>query len=40
MLRADEVILTTMVHSHTDRVRCYELLAAEFGLVFPAGMQA
>lgn len=29
---ADEVMVSTMVHSHADRLRSYELLAREFGL--------
>jgi len=30
--RADEIMITTMVHAHSDRVRSYELIAAEWGL--------
>jgi alkanesulfonate monooxygenase SsuD/methylene tetrahydromethanopterin reductase-like flavin-dependent oxidoreductase (luciferase family) len=29
---ADEVLVTTITHDHADRVRSYELLAAEWGL--------
>nr|MDT0523023.1 LLM class flavin-dependent oxidoreductase [Streptomyces sp. DSM 41633] len=29
---ADELIVTTITHDHADRVRSYELLAAEWGL--------
>jgi hypothetical protein len=28
---ADELMVTTMVHDHADRVRSYELLAEMFG---------
>lgn len=34
---ADELIITTMVHDHADRVRSYELLAEATGLQPPAG---
>ncbi len=27
---ADEVVITTITHDHADRVRSYELLAAEW----------
>lgn len=30
---ADEVMITSTIHSHEERLRSYELLAAEFGLV-------
>ena len=30
---ADELMISTMIHDHTDRRRSYELLAAEFGLI-------
>ena len=32
---ADEVMITTMVYDHTERMRSYELLAEVFGLVKP-----
>ncbi len=34
---ADELIITTAVHSHADRVRSYELIAEAFGLKPTAG---
>jgi alkanesulfonate monooxygenase SsuD/methylene tetrahydromethanopterin reductase-like flavin-dependent oxidoreductase (luciferase family) len=34
--KADEVMVTTMVHDHNARRRSYELLAEAFGLVSPA----
>ena len=29
---ADEIMVTTMVHDHRERLRSYELLAGTFGL--------
>ena len=36
---ADELMITTMTHSHTDRVRSYELLAETVGLPGPVSAQ-
>ena len=33
---ADELVITTITHSHTDRVRSYELLARAWGGTWPA----
>jgi luciferase family oxidoreductase group 1 len=37
---ADELMITTMVHDHADRVRSYELIADAYGLAPPADQQA
>ena len=34
---ADELMITTMVHDHADRIRSYELIAEIAGLEPPAG---
>jgi luciferase family oxidoreductase group 1 len=38
--RADELMVTTMVHDHADRVRSYELVAELFELGITVGVQA
>ena len=37
---ADEIMITTMVHDHRERLRSYELLAETFGLERAAFEQA
>ena len=32
---ADELMITTMVHDHADRIRSYELIADEYDLAAP-----
>jgi alkanesulfonate monooxygenase SsuD/methylene tetrahydromethanopterin reductase-like flavin-dependent oxidoreductase (luciferase family) len=36
---ADELMITTMVHAHAERLHSYELLAELFGLPQPASPQ-
>lgn len=32
---ADELVITSVTHKHDDRIRSYELLAREWGIVTP-----